>query len=282
MCYFESMARGISIRALLLAGAAATSFACSDSDTQNIDGGDEELDAPITTADARVADAPLVEPDADTGEPVDASTLDTRPVILYDADLTPDAQITDAFVVGDAGQTATRSFRFTVDTDGLRADFVDPGIAAVWRGDDGDPPGSLSFTATQGGTIKVITPVAFSWEAWGVPPGATAVYLRLVGYKHRVVAAENMGHSWAFEIVGSNNQTVVPGENGAYLEFLSLDNTPTTEWQTVGDLPAYEIIPRYRASNTELYIKVWWFPMLTGSIEWRLDEIELEVTYVMP
>jgi hypothetical protein len=29
-------------------------------------------------------------------------------------------------------------------------------------------------------------------------------------------------------------------------------------------------------------VKIWYFPLLQGAIEWRLDEIELEIVYVVP
>ena len=70
--------------------------------------------------------------------------------------------------------------------------------------------------------------------------------------------------------------------NGAYLELTSLTHILQPDWETVTNLPHFDVKPAYRASNTPLFVKVWYFPLLTGAIDWRVDEIELEVVYFQP
>lgn len=276
------MAR-LSVGTLLIVASTAL-CACSDSDP--IEGEEDAAvnDAATPSADAPRGDAPTVTIDAPIGEEPDAPTggAPDAPVLpIYDASMEPDAFITDAQDVGDSGVTAQKSFRFLMDSETIFQNFATPGSAMTFRNDDGDPPGSLSFTSTVAGTVKSVSP-AFSWETWGVPPGARVAYIQMVSYKRRLVSNTNMGHSWAFEIVGADNKSIIDGENGAYLEFESLSATPSATWETVDGLDSYEVRGPYRESNTELYVKVWYFPLLAGSIDWRLDEIELEITYVLP
>jgi hypothetical protein len=234
-----------------------------DAPTGFLDASLSAVDGPLSTPDAQ-PDGPLP-PDAPG--PADAAVAD--------------AVIPDAFVIGDAGVALMRSFHFTTDTDGLTQNFASPGAAMTWKNDDGDPPGALSFAAISAGTIKVISS-EFTWETWGVPPGAEVVFIRMASYKRRLAAISDMDHSWAFQLVGADNLPAHDGKDGAYLEQTSLTHTPQATWETVSDLPAFMVNPGYRASNTPLFVKVWYFPLLTGAIDWRLDEIDLEITYIMP
>jgi hypothetical protein len=238
------------------------------------DGPVSGLDSPIGADAAPSSDGPLAADAPLTGSPDSPEAADAAPAI----DAAPPA---DALEIGDAGTSLTKSFSFTDDTDGFVQSFADEGMAMTWKNDDGEPAGALSFAAISAGTIKVLSP-EFTWEDWGVPAGAQVVFVRLKSYKRRTAALSDMDHHWAIQIVGADNGSAHDGLDGAYLELTSLTHTIQTAWETVSDLKSYEVRPAYRASNTPLFIKVWYFPLLTGAIDWRLDELELEIVYITP
>jgi hypothetical protein len=245
------------------------------------------IDAPVGVPDAPVGvpDAPVGVPDAPLVVP-DAAEIPDAPLVVPDAAEIPDAFIADAFVADaldlDAALKQLKAFRFTMNAEDLVQSFASEGAAMVFKEDDGDPPGSLAFTAIAPGTIKVISAAEVSWEAWGVPAGATVVQVRLASYKRRLAAISDMDSSWAFQIVGKDNLPAHDGVNGAYLELTGVAHNAQDAWETVDDLEAFEVLPAYRASDTPLFVKIWFFPLFTGAIDWRLDEIELEITYLAP
>jgi hypothetical protein len=181
----------------------------------------------------------------------------------------------------------TKSYTFTMNMQDIGQSFASTGTSLTWLAADGEPPGSLQFSAVKTdeaqGTVKGQTPF-FTWQDWGVPAGAQVVYVGMKSYKRRLASLVNMDHYWAFEIVGDFGESVHYGkDNGPYLEIASLTHDQQDSWETVtAGLQNYEVKPLYRASNTRLHVKVWWFPIRSGAIDWRLDELQLEVVYVMP
>lgn len=179
------------------------------------------------------------------------------------------------------GTPGVSSFFFHFnDANEIFQSFPDPGTFLNWLPGDGSPlNGCLSFTATAAGTVKGLSnPI--TWETLGVPSGATVVQVGIKGYRRRLAAISGMSAQWALQIVGADNNPAHDGISGVYLEFTVLTTSVQGAWEIVPPLTWYSVHGAYSASNAPIFVKLWYFPAGTGSIDWRLDEIELDVVYV--
>jgi hypothetical protein len=183
--------------------------------------------------------------------------------------------------------TVTKTWVFAADNEGLADQAKSTTITAAWLSSDGSPAnGCLRFTAVaksiNGHEIASKGTTTDTWETWGVPAGATVTAIELTNWKSRVAAFTNgTSHNFDLHVVDSgSNNVVAPYLIGGF----TLPTTVNSSWVTQSTSGPQSVDPLFSASTQTTMLEIDYHLITpsggaTPSIDFRLDSLELTITY---
>lgn len=182
--------------------------------------------------------------------------------------------------------TVTKTWTFTSDTEGLADEGITNDI--LFSHDAGDA--AVKFTSIKKDNELIEGGLNGStgetWESWGVPVGATVTNIQVTGWLERTVANTKLGsHDITADILGSGT-VPVPVSTTPVINAFSLSTTTSPTFTSQGPETQQAVISGKQASNTDVRLRLRYHMIMTGgggsaSLDWRMDTIELEITYTI-
>lgn len=179
--------------------------------------------------------------------------------------------------------TVSTTFSWTLSADGWTDRGLTANIAAAFEAGDGDPLGCFKFTCTvknMASTREGWLSGTRTWEAMGVPAGATVTHVRVTGWRRKLVANAKLNAHHVNPIIYADDSTTVLADLGT----LALPTATELVWGAGAASSLVAVAESHKASSAQFRIG-WGYVLSTlsgggsASIDMRFDEVSLEITY---
>jgi hypothetical protein len=183
--------------------------------------------------------------------------------------------------------TVTKTWSFTTDAMGLAASAGSTSISFGWVSADQ----AIQFTSAlknlaSAFRVAVRATTGETWETWGVPSGATVTTVQATAWNKRLAANTGLTAAQIQADLVASDGSLVYGAAGNLI-LTTLPTTPTATAYSAGAAGAsLPISVAYQASTTDVRLQLR-YTVSSGntnnpSVDYRFDEIAVQITYTPP
>lgn len=180
--------------------------------------------------------------------------------------------------------TVVKTWAFASDAEGLSDGGNNANLAFAYMGGDGNPSGCVRFTSTTHASQTEFarkSSTGDTWQTWGVPAGNIVTAVQITSWYKKLAANTRLvSHTFKARIINDSGTTV-------HSAGLIIDATPNASptdgtWQSQGAGTSRAVDATYQSDTTGVRLELEYAisTLSAGvSIDWRIDQIELTMTY---